>query len=214
MKQLLFVLALLLLAQTQTQVFNRVLLTDPNAKCLDGSPGAHYLYQGDPTKILIFFEGGGWCGASDLSTTLESCYQRSKGALGSSLSYPPTMTAGGILSGDAGNYFKNWTKVFMKYCDGSGHQGSRKDPVSYKDSKLYFRGKDVTIANLNAVDKIYGLFTGKVTNLILSGCSAGGLASYMWANYLFDKIRPTTKYWVIPDSGMFLDDSNRQTTKN
>jgi len=31
----------------------------------------------------------------------------------------------GLLSDEAGNYFKSWTKVYLKYCDGSGHQGTR-----------------------------------------------------------------------------------------
>ncbi len=34
------------------------------------------------------------------------------------------------------------------YCDGSGHQGTRTEPVSYKDAKLYFRGNNVTIGQL------------------------------------------------------------------
>ena len=36
---------------------------DPEAKCLDGSPGLLYVHEGgDPHKILIFMEGGGLCG--------------------------------------------------------------------------------------------------------------------------------------------------------
>lgn len=191
------------------------MLTETDAKCLDGSPGAHYLFKGDPTKIIIFFEGGGWCGSADLSSTLESCYQRSKTTLGSSTTYPPTMThSSGVLSGAEDNYFKNWTKVYMKYCDGSGHQGTRSDPIAYKDTKLFFRGQNVTMANFNAIDKLYGMFSGKVTHLVLTGCSAGGLATYLWANYLSENIRSSTKYWVIPDSGMFLDDQNVVTNKN
>ena len=31
----------------------------------------------------------------------------------------------GFLSDEQGNSFKNWTKVYLKYCDGSGHQGSK-----------------------------------------------------------------------------------------
>ncbi len=36
---------------------------DPEAKCLDGSPGLLYVHEGGDTKnILIFMEGGGLCG--------------------------------------------------------------------------------------------------------------------------------------------------------
>lgn len=35
---------------------------DPEGRCLDGSPSFLYVHEGgDPTKILIFFLGGGIC---------------------------------------------------------------------------------------------------------------------------------------------------------
>jgi hypothetical protein len=37
--------------------------TDPEARCLDGSPSLLYVHEGgDPKNILIFFLGGGMCG--------------------------------------------------------------------------------------------------------------------------------------------------------
>lgn len=35
-------------------VYQKVNLEDKDALCLDGSPGAYYIYQGDPKKVLIF----------------------------------------------------------------------------------------------------------------------------------------------------------------
>lgn len=50
---------------------SRVLLDDPSAVCLDGSPGAYYIERGiDPTTIVLYFEGGGWCGDNDLASTI------------------------------------------------------------------------------------------------------------------------------------------------
>lgn len=66
-----------------------VKVTDPDAICLDGSPAAYYISKdGDPKKILLAFEGGGWCTGSDISGTLDDCLSRSKNGLGSSNSYP------------------------------------------------------------------------------------------------------------------------------
>jgi len=45
------------------RVLTKVLLDDPDALCLDGSPGAYYVGEGSPTKFLLNFEGGGWCGS-------------------------------------------------------------------------------------------------------------------------------------------------------
>lgn len=38
--------------------------------------------------------------------------------------------------------------MFLKYCDGSGHQGHRDNPIKYKDTNLYFNGDGITRAQL------------------------------------------------------------------
>ncbi len=59
--------------------YDLILLDDPSAKCLDGSQAGYYVSRGgDPNKLLVYFEGGGWCGDKDSATTLENCYQRSR----------------------------------------------------------------------------------------------------------------------------------------
>ncbi len=63
-------------------------MTDPSAKCLDGSQGAYYISRdGDPDKFLLWFEGGGWCGDKDEDSTLRGCYYRTKTPVGSSNEY-------------------------------------------------------------------------------------------------------------------------------
>ena len=52
-------------SHTYSATFNLVKLTNYQALCLDGSHGAYYLYKGDPTKVILYFEGGGWCGGKD-----------------------------------------------------------------------------------------------------------------------------------------------------
>ncbi len=32
----------------------------------------------------------------------------------------------------------------MNYCDGSGHQGTKKDPIEINGQKIYFRGHNIT----------------------------------------------------------------------
>lgn len=150
-KSLLFSLLLALAAASLT--YDKVVLDDPSAKCLDGSQGAFYIWKGDPAKVLLFIEGGGWCGDKDLGSTIENCYQRSKTDLGSSTGYKPTQSFGsGILSDHPDNYFNGWTRAFLKYCDGSGHQGTKSQPLSYKGANLYFRGQNITIAQFNAIN--------------------------------------------------------------
>ena len=198
-------------ANAQTAHYNRVLLDDPSAVCLDGSPGAYYLSVGQsPEKVIVYFEGGGWCGAPTLSGTLESCLSRSKTDLGSSKNYGPTLDVGnGFLSNRQENSFRNWTKVFIKYCTGAGHQGSRASPLSYKGTNLFFRGNNVTYAQLNSLESKIGLLT-KATDIIVSGGSAGGLAAFLWADEV-RRMASTDKVWAVPEAGLFLDEQNVKT---
>lgn len=71
MKTLLFV-SLLLVAICIEQPYTKVIHnTDPNAKCLDGTSPALYIHEGGETsKFVIFFNGGGCCGAADLQSVL------------------------------------------------------------------------------------------------------------------------------------------------
>lgn len=101
-------------------------INSDSAKCLDGTAPAFYYRKGSlTTKWLIFFEGGGWCGTPDPTTTLADCYSRSQTDLGSSKNYPSTSSFDqwGILSPLYANnkYYYEYNKVFVKYCDGTGH---------------------------------------------------------------------------------------------
>ena len=158
---------------------------------------------------MLYFEGGGWCGLTNLDATLQSCYQRSKTDLGSSSKYPDYVDLGGIFSDASQNSFKSWTRVFLKYCDGTVHQGTKSTPVSYKGSKLYFRGNNITRAQFQSLEDKFGLFT-KSSQVIVSGGSAGGLAAFLWTEYVNRNVK-NAKVYGVPDSGIFLDSINVPT---
>jgi hypothetical protein len=142
-----YLAAVLLAASVQAQHFRKVVNNrDPEAKCIDGSPPIYYIHQGiAKNNFIIWFYGGGFFGAEDLPSTLESAYQRSKTLLGSSLEWPETQNGGGYLSPNPlTNKFADWTKIMVPYCDGSLHQGYAKEPIRYKDANLYFRGARIT----------------------------------------------------------------------
>lgn len=200
------ILFIIVLTSAASLEYKKVMLEDPQALCLDGSQAAYYIHVADPKKVMLFFEGGAWCGDSDLPATLENCYQRSKSNLGSSTNYPDSYSwDNGIFSEDPNNYFSNWTRVYLSYCDGAGHQGTRSDPILYKGAELFFRGQNITIAQFESINKQFGIFTGKVNSLVVSGESAGGLAVLHWSNYIQSKVKAPTKLLLIPDSPIFLD---------
>jgi len=73
-----------------------------------------------PNKWIIHLEGGGWCYNED------DCVERSKGSLGSSKFWPPTVTYSGLLSDDCtvNPDFCGWSMIFIGYCDGASFAGN------------------------------------------------------------------------------------------
>ena len=189
--------------------------TDPNAKCLDGSPPILYVHEGsDRTRIVIYFVGGGLCSGLTLDEAIEDCYKRSKTNLGSSsIDWPDTLDVKGFLSAnDPTNKFANWTKIIIGYCDGSLHQGNRKNPISYKGTNLYFRGAVNTRANIKWIQQHYDLHSAQ--QVVVSGTSAGGVATFLWTNYIRLLVANSNNVVAIPDSGVFLNYTTYQTNQD
>ncbi|KAB5552053.1 hypothetical protein DKX38_009364 [Salix brachista] len=74
---------------------------------------------------------------------------------------------------DRGAHFFNWNKVKIRYCDGASFAGHPQHEFK-NGTKLLFRGQLIWEALLDELLSI-GLFNAK--QALLSGCSAGGLAT-------------------------------------
>ena len=97
----------------------------------------------------------------------------------------------------------------MQYCDGFSYSGNN-ETVSRvaltgvgEYLPLYFRGARNLQATLAYLTAYAGL--GNATHVLLSGDSAGGLATYWHADFL-DAALPHAKVAAAPDSGFFLGD--------
>jgi hypothetical protein len=188
----------------------RVLLKDAvankGARCLDGSPAAFYFRKGvgsGANKWYIHHQGGGWC------ETWDDCLGRSATDLGSSANYPANVS-------QKGGYFDpspvvnpmmyNWNMVYMRYCDGGSFSGNNESVTTYKGKPLYYRGKRNREAMYDALVESYNL--GGATDAVISGCSAGGLATFIHTDQWCDALAvdaPGIKCVGMPDSGFFLD---------
>ena len=73
------------------------------------------------------------------------------------------------------------------YCDGSSYSCSRKDPVSYKDKQLYFRGYNNVMEQFHYLDKEFDFYNGET--IVITGVSAGGIATYLYSNYLIENTK-------------------------
>lgn len=199
-------------ANSPALVMNKVMMHDKGLKtfgavCLDGTDaGFYYAPAADASKHSswqLYFEGGGWCYDE------MDCWGRSNGDLGSSTNWPETVGAGGMLSDNCtvNPDFCNFHRVYMKYCDGDSFSGNRNDAVVVKGKPLYFRGHRILQAVLATLVSDYGL--SSATEVLLTGCSAGGLATFLHADYVHNQLRSVApklvKYKAAPISGFFLD---------
>jgi hypothetical protein len=176
------------------------------AVCLDGTPPAYYFEPGlgaGKQRWYIHHEGGGWC------ESLADCAARSLTGLGSSRGYSDTVDLGGAyFSRDSKEnpLMYNWNKVMIKYCDGGSFSGNNETITIYENTSLYFRGKRVREAVQAHLLEAQGM--GNATDLVVSGCSAGGLATFLHTDQWCDALQitsPRAKCVGLPDSGFFLD---------
>ncbi|CAI5464865.1 unnamed protein product [Closterium sp. Yama58-4] len=149
-------------------------LDDDGAVCLDGSPPAIHLSPGwgrGANNWLIYLEGGGWCNSE------EECAHRAATHLGSSKRMGGLMAFGGILSHDpsVNPDFYNWNLVLFRYCDGASYLGDTNEPLQTNNGLVLFRGRRIFDAVTRYLVSHHGM--GAASFVLLSGCSAGGLAA-------------------------------------
>ena len=97
--------------------------------------------------------------------------------------------------------FHNWTKAYFPYCDGSYHEGTRFEPLEYKDASLYFRGSNNTLTSIAYLEEKLKIFDAD--RLVVSGISAGAMGSSLWGNYIYKQSRKPEGVSLILDSGIF-----------
>jgi len=109
--------------------------------------------------------------------------------------------------------FYNWNRIFVIYCDGSGHQGYIERPLNIKGKNLYFKGYNNTMTHLNwALSK---LPSAKLDSFTLYGYSAGGLAMLTWLDTVKTIINnPLVKYMGLSDCGFFINYRSIKTGDN
>ncbi|KAL6964560.1 Pectin acetylesterase 12 [Sarracenia purpurea var. burkii] len=167
------------------------------AVCLDGTLPGYHLHRGfgsGANSWLIQLEGGGWC------NTIRNCVYRKKTRRGSSSFMERLLPFTGILSNKAEENpdFFNWNRVKLRYCDGASFVGDSED----KAAQLQFRGQRIWAA---AVEDLMSKGMRYANQALLSGCSAGGLASILHCDEFRNVFPRSTKVKCLSDAGLFLD---------
>lgn len=200
-----------------------MLPTSGGAACIDGSPAGFNFRPGvgaGARKLVVHLGGGGWC------ETPADCAARSHTPLGSSRRWPPSGTpplgdggAAGLLSADpaVNPATSEWAAAFVMYCSGDsfvGHAGPVDVVASdgrgrlgrQRPHRLYFRGRAILDAFVDALQRDIFPAGAPPTEIILGGCSAGGLGALLSADHFASRWdRAATRVTALPGAGIFLD---------
>jgi len=107
----------------------------------------------------------------------------------------------------------NWNAVELRYCDGASLSGDKATPTVVGNTTLHFRGRAILDAEIKSLLQERGMY--KATDVVVSGCSAGGLATFLHCDHWADAISKATnggaKVACMPDSGFFLDEDRAPT---
>ena len=189
------------------------------AVCLDGSPAGFYYFPAPPgTKRfkstnqswVLFFEGGGWCMSEN------DCALRATTKTGSSRSWHRSGSFGGVLNKCCFcTSFCTFHRVLIKSCDGSSFAGSatRSVPAGGQQQggvelphRVHLAGRPIVAQVLQVLMERFGL--GHANEVLLSGCSSGGLAALLHAesvrSTLLAAATPLRRFKVAAFSGLFF----------
>lgn len=169
------------------------------AVCLDGSPPAYHLHRGSGAGArswLLQFEGGGWC------NDVPSCTDRAGTRRGSTRFMTKLEVFSGLLSSDQAMNpdFYNWNRVKLRYCDGGSFSGDSE--FRSGSSVIYFRGQRIWDA---IISDLLPKGLAKAEKVLLSGCSAGGLATFFHCDNLKERLGGAATVKCLSDAGFFLD---------
>jgi len=152
----------------------------PDCKCSDGSPFEIWERPADPTKVMLYFEGGGACFSAETCGPDSQTYKKNL-----ELGVAPDL--GGVFDEtNPENPIADWSIVYVPYCTGDAHLGDAE--------KVY--SDTVTIDHNGFNNADLGLQTvvadyPDVEKLLVAGSSAGSIPSPGFAGLAAD---------VLPDA--------------
>lgn len=83
------------------------------------------------------------------------------------------------------------------------HQGANEESIKYKDTELFFRGAYNTRSHFKYLVDNHNFHNAE--KVVITGSSAGGIASFLWNNYVRTLLANPNALVAVPDSGVFTD---------
>jgi hypothetical protein len=161
-----------------------------DCQCALGSEFSYFVHRGDPTKVVLYFEGGGACFSADTCRPDSGIYTTAV-----DISADLARSANGIFDfTNPKNPLRDWSFVVVPYCTGDFFLGDT--------TKQY--APDLTIHHVGAVnakaavDGLAATFPG-AKQLFVTGESAGSVPTPLFAGEAHDAL-PDASITVLADS--------------
>ncbi len=157
--------------------------------CMDGSPFELWDRPADPTKVVLYFEGGGACFSA------ETCdFEDSTATVNLDLGSPPAGRGGIFDQANPENPLADYSVVYVPYCSGDVHIGNKTTEYS-EDLTVVHNGYVNATAGLEYMLEAYP----DVDDLVVAGASAGAVPTPLFAALAADEV-PDAKVTTLGDS--------------
>jgi len=166
-------------------------------ECADGSEYSYWTHDGDPSRVVLFFQGGGLC------TDAVSCRLRQSTYASRASGYQVTGERSGIFDlTNPANPFRDWSFVYAPYCTGDLHLG---DAVQDDGGGqvIHHRGAANASAALDHLIRTYP----DVEHLVVMGSSAGAVPVPLYAARAADALPDADVAALADAAGAFPADT-------
>lgn len=171
-----------------------------------------FVQKGNPNKLLIGLDGGGACW--DAATCIGSPLAGSSTYTQALDETPDRLeqSEGLFDARNPDNPFHNYTKIFIPYCTGDVHWGSKDTTYSLEVAPgvvvpwtIHHRGADNVLAVLDWLQRYgreqYQIDFGRARHVTVAGASAGGYGANVAFPY-FASLTPRARLSMISDASI------------
>ncbi len=167
----------------------------PDCTCSDGSPYELWDRPGDPTKVVLFLEGGGACWSA------ETCGPGGPYTPSLDIGVPPSGRSGVFDQTNPENPVADYSMVYVPYCTGDTHLGN-----STTDYAPGLTIEHNGFVNASAgLDHLVATYPD-VQQLVVIGSSAGSVATPVFAALAADELPDAEVIAFGDSSGAYPDD--------
>lgn len=163
--------------------------------CSRGTDYRFFVRGGDPSRVIIDFQGGGACWDASNCGFAGALFSDDVGELDTFVAALDAGIIGGIFDGTDGRAFADYTIIHIPYCTGDIHWGDARTEYT-DDLTIEHRG---FVNASSALDWVYTRYPAAST-ILVSGCSAGAYGAALHSAYVADHY-PDARIAVLADSG-------------